>query len=46
MQTDVPDVSGTQSSKPSIVEKIIEIIKDDITDAIEVMRETEKMSKL
>lgn len=46
MQTDVTDVSGTQSSKPSIVTKIIEIIKDDISETIEVMKETEKMSKV
>lgn len=46
MQTDVPDVSGTQSSMPSIVGKLIEIIKDDMTEIIEVVRETEKMSKV
>jgi hypothetical protein len=46
MQTDVPDVSGTQSPLPKIVEKIIEVIKDDITDTLEVMRETEKLSKI
>lgn len=46
MQTDVQDVSGTQSSLPKIVEKIIEVIKDDITDTIEVMKETEKLSKI
>ena len=46
MQTDVTDVSGTQSSKPSIVSKIVEIIRDDITETLEVMRETEKMSKV
>jgi hypothetical protein len=46
MQTDVPDVSGAQSSKPSLVEKIIEIIKDDMADISEVIKETEKMSKI
>jgi hypothetical protein len=48
MQTDVLDVSGnqTQDSKPTIIQKIIEVIKDDIADTIEVVRETEKLSKL
>lgn len=46
MQTDVIDVSGTQDSKPTIVQKIIEVIKDDIANAIEVVKETEKLSKL
>jgi hypothetical protein len=46
MQTDVPDVSGAQSSMPSIVNKIIEIIKDDMSEILEVVRETEKMSKI
>lgn len=46
MQTDVQDVSGTQDSKPSIVRKVIDVIKDDIANAIEVVKETEKLSKL
>jgi hypothetical protein len=46
MQTDVQDVSGTQDSKPTIVQKIIDAIKDDIADTIEVVKETEKLSKL
>ena len=48
MQTDVLDVSGnqTQDSKPSLVQKIIEVIRDDIADTIEVVKETEKLSKL
>jgi hypothetical protein len=48
MQTDVTDVSGnnTQDSKPTIVQKLIEVIKNDIAETIEVVRETEKMSKI
>jgi hypothetical protein len=46
MQTDVQDVSGTQDSEPTIVQKIINVIKDDIANTIEVVRETEKLSKL
>jgi hypothetical protein len=46
MQTDVQDVSGTQDSKPTIVQKIIDVIKDDIANAIDVVKETEKLSKL
>jgi hypothetical protein len=48
MQTDVLDVSGnqTQDSKPSLVQKIIEVIREDIVDTLEVVRETEKLSKI
>lgn len=45
MQTDVPDVSGNDINEPSIVGKIIKILKDDIADTIEVVKETEKMVK-
>ena len=48
MQTDVLDVSGkeTQDSKPTIIQKILEVLKDDITNTFEVVRETEKLSKI
>lgn len=46
MQTDVQDVSGYDTQKKSIVEKIIDVIKEDIADTIDAVKETEKLSKL
>jgi hypothetical protein len=46
MQTNVTDVSGNCSEQPSLVKKIIEVIKNDIVDTLQVVRETEKKSKL
>jgi low affinity Fe/Cu permease len=46
MQTDVQDVSGINAQKQSLVKRLIDVIKDDIAETIEVVKETEKLSKL
>lgn len=47
MQTDVPDVSGYASQEePSLIQKIVDVLKDDIVETIQTIKETDKLSKL